>query len=70
MFLTKIDLAPERRLAREQQEIHVGEDVGDLQIPESVLHRPKELPGAAQAQVLLGETKAVARPLDDLKPLL
>ena len=25
----------ERRLAREQQEIHVGAHVGDLQIPES-----------------------------------
>ena len=56
--------------ACEQQEIHIGEHIRDPQVSEPVLHRTKELSGAAQAQVLLGETKAVARPLDDLQPLL
>ena len=56
----------ERRLAREQQEIHIGENIGDFKITEPVLHRPKELPGTAQAQILLGETESVARLLDNL----
>ena len=56
--------------AGEQQEIHIGEHIGNLEIAEPVLHRTEELPGTSEAQILLGETKAVTRPLDDLKPLL
>ena len=56
--------------AGEQQKIHIGKHIGDLKIAEPMLHRTEELPGTSEAQILLGETKAVARPLDDLKPLL
>ena len=56
--------------ACEQQEIHIGEHIRDPQVSEPVLHRTEELPGTSEAQILLGETKAVTRPLDDLKPLL
>ena len=56
--------------AGEQQEIHIGEHISNLEITKPVLHRTEELPGTAETQILLGETKAVARLLDDLKPLL
>ena len=58
------------RTTCEEQEVHVGEHVRNLQVAEAVLHRAEELSGTAQTQILLGEAKAVARLLDDLEPLL
>ena len=59
-----------RRTAREEEEIHVGEHVRYLEIAKTVLHRTEELPRTTQTQILLGETEAIARLLDDLQPLL
>ena len=46
----------QRRTPREEKQIHVSEHVGDLQIAQSMLHRPEELPRATQPQILLRET--------------
>ena len=56
--------------AREQQEIHIGENIGDFKITEPVLHCSKELSRTAQTQILLGKAKTVTRLLDDLQALL